>query len=360
MFTARYPGAKWLGNGATYAYTDGPWKCVLHTTESKGLPGYNSGKSAPHITINPVSRSIWQHTEFTVGAAALKNAYGGPQTNKDQAIQIEIIAYSNRALASDVGGVWIGDLTHDQLDWLRGILKWLAAEFGIKWKWRGKQAFSYGEANAPGFRFTAQEWDDWDGFCAHHDVPEGNLHWDTGALNWAYLMDGAETVGDDEMSLARGAKGAAVKRYQRGLMAWDASALPQWKDDADFGGETETWVGKFQLAHDLPETGVIDGVTADLISSYLATAGTVGPAGPKGATGPAGPAGPQGPAGPKGAKGDKGDLGPQGATGPKGPQGVKGIPGDEGPVGPAGPQGPKGDGLEPGSKITLATEATVQ
>jgi hypothetical protein len=73
---------------------------------------------------------------------------------------------------------------------------------------------------------------------------------------------------EDEMTLKRGDKGKAVGIYQRALMEWDPTALPRFKDDEDFGGETETWVKMFQDHHELDQTGVIDGVTADLLPTH--------------------------------------------------------------------------------------------
>lgn len=79
--------------------------------------------------------------------------------------------------------------------------------------------------------------------------------------------------GDDEMSLKRGDKGNAVQKHQTGLIAWNKDALPKFGADADFGGETETWVKLYQKAADLPQSGVIDGVTSALIISYTIEGG---------------------------------------------------------------------------------------
>ena len=70
------------------------------------------------------------------------------------------------------------------------------------------------------------------------------------------------------MSLKRGDKGNAVGKHQEGLIAWNPDALPKFKADKDFGGETETWVKNYQKAADLDQTGIIDGVTSALIISY--------------------------------------------------------------------------------------------
>ena len=83
-------------------------------------------------------------------------------------------------------------------------------------------------------------------------------------------------LGDDEMSLKKGDKGNAVQKHQEGLIAWNDDALPEFKDDADFGQETEDWVKLYQKAADLDQTGVIDGVTSALIVSYTVEGGGVG------------------------------------------------------------------------------------
>lgn len=87
-----------------------------------------------------------------------------------------------------------------------------------------------------------------------------------------YDGGGSLPIGD-EMSLENGDKGSAVGRYQEGLIAWNADALPEFGADKDFGDETEEWVKLYQRAADLDQTGVIDGVTSALILSYLAGGG---------------------------------------------------------------------------------------
>lgn len=324
MATSKYPKATWKGDGKSGgSYTSGPYKVVLHTTETSGMPGYNSGNSAPHITYDPEHRTWTQHTSFLTAARALYNGGNPVQTNRDSALQVEIICYSAKSIADQASyRQWVGHLSPENLADIREFLEWTSQEFGVVLKWPGKQALSYSQANASGFRMSIAEWNGYNGVCGHQHVPDGNVHWDPGALDWGALIDG---TGGTEMSLSKGSDGAAVKYYQQALLVWDANSLPNWGADADFGGETETAVKSFQAAYDLPQTGTIDGVTADLLGQFKTGAGTVGPQGP---AGPKGPAGPEGPAGPKGAKGDAGPQGPAGPQGVPGPKGAKGDPGE--------------------------------
>ena len=58
---SRYPPATWKGDGdsgGAYSSEDGvlgPWRVVIHTTETSGMPGYNGGLYAPHLTYDPRS-----------------------------------------------------------------------------------------------------------------------------------------------------------------------------------------------------------------------------------------------------------------------------------------------------------------
>jgi len=70
---------------------------------------------------------------------------------------------------------------------------------------------------------------------------------------------------EEEAVLTRGAKGEAVTRLQKRLLAWDEDALPKDGADGSYGGETIEWVKKYQEALGLEATGDIDGVTAALL-----------------------------------------------------------------------------------------------
>jgi hypothetical protein len=188
---SRYPEAEWRGDGESGgSYTSGPWKVVLHTTETEGIPSYDGGATAPHLTYYPKARRWVQHTSFLTAARALRNETGGVQTNRDSAIQVEIVAYSAKGIADDDprDRLWVGALTEEQLADIGAFLRWTYKEFGVKPVWPGRQAFSYAEANKSGFRMSLSEWDRFGGVCAHQHVPE-NTHWDTGALKWSALME---------------------------------------------------------------------------------------------------------------------------------------------------------------------------
>jgi hypothetical protein len=186
----RYTKAEWLGNGQSGgSFTSGPFKVVLHTTETAGIPDYSNGATAPHLTYYARERRWVQHTSFATAARALRNESGGVQTNRDSVLQVEIVAYSAESMVDKYGGgrVKVSELTEENLADLREFLYWAHEHFGVALRWPGKRAESYGEANGSGFRMSLSQWEQYDGVCGHQHVPE-NDHWDPGALNWAALM----------------------------------------------------------------------------------------------------------------------------------------------------------------------------
>ncbi|KKK63975.1 hypothetical protein LCGC14_2988880, partial [marine sediment metagenome] len=185
----KYPSAIWKGDGVSGGtYVGLPYRVVVHTTETGGLPGYGDGWSAPHLTYMPAIRKWVQHTDLKTAARGLRNPGGGVQTNRANALQIEIVCYSNKSLADEHSArLWVGDLTESHYADLKAFVDWTSTEFDVKPVWPGRQAFSYTESNAVGFRMTNNEWDDFTGVCGHQHVPE-NTHWDPGAFDWTQLL----------------------------------------------------------------------------------------------------------------------------------------------------------------------------
>lgn len=207
-----YPPSVWKGDGNTGGFYVGlPFRVVLHTTETVGLPSYDRGAVAPHLTYDPVEHVWTQHSKLTTAARVLRNPTGGVQTNRANALQVEIICYSNKHVADQADNrLWVGDLDKQALADLRDFIKWT----GVAFKWRGTQALSYTQANSDNYRFTDEQWNAWDGVCSHQDVPE-NTHWDTGALRWDILMGDNEIMEDGFMYPIRRGDGASTQNSHR-------------------------------------------------------------------------------------------------------------------------------------------------
>lgn len=193
MIPAFYPGATQLNNGVGTGEWNGsgPWKLLLHTTETKGVPGYQTGQLAPHVTWSPRSLRFYQHFPFTRPSEALATF------DNDMVIQVEMICYSAKNIADEVGGLWVGNLTPEQLAQLAEFCRWVMGHLNIPPIWPKKQALSYTAANTTGFRMTAEIFRAWSGLLGHQHAPYPNRHWDPGAFPWTRFMPLLEQPGDD-------------------------------------------------------------------------------------------------------------------------------------------------------------------
>ena len=68
-------------------------KLFTNTTEggtAKGAFGaYKKNRSDPHFTVD--DQKIYQHIDTALSARSLRNPSGGVQTNRDSALQIEVV-----------------------------------------------------------------------------------------------------------------------------------------------------------------------------------------------------------------------------------------------------------------------------
>lgn len=245
----RYPQAEWLGNGvAGGTWVDVPWRVVLHTTETRGIPGYGGGASAPHLTYSPATRRWYQHTDLKYAARALRNQPGGVETNRANAIQVEIIAYSSRPTADRLTpkGLWVGDLPDTAYEDFRTFLAWCHEEFGVEYVWPGKQALSASQANTPGFRMTPAQWNSFNGSCGHQHVPEQHTaakpgHWDPGALDWTRMFPTKPP--EDDVALTPAQEKAlnwlVGQLDQAGVSSWARSSWDKAVDQAVIRNDTK-------------------------------------------------------------------------------------------------------------------------
>jgi len=183
------------------SFTGGPFKGVLHTTEGNHKPSY-AANSHPHFTVN--GNTVWQHHPIDIAARSLRNLTGGVQTNRDSAIQIEIIGFARNAANMD-------SVTKHSV---RQLMRWVEQQHPIKRKYPqtyGSEAYGYNGAG----RMALVEWDNYDGWCGHQHVPE-NTHWDPGHIDVEYLLEGENNMawrkpGDD---VDTDADATAVLNYQ--------------------------------------------------------------------------------------------------------------------------------------------------
>lgn len=160
--------------GGTFDHVE---KLVLHTTETRGWPGY--GDFSPHLTYDPWQHLWRQHVPLTRSATTLVD---GPSTavreNRDSAIQVEIVAYCDPKLARQYGH-FIDDLDDQAVRDLADLAAWLHTHGGLEL------------ALAPVWvpfprtphRMSGPEYDAFRGVLGHEHVST-NQHGDPGAPPW--------------------------------------------------------------------------------------------------------------------------------------------------------------------------------
>ena len=181
------PGAdrtsQWFGGNWAGLIVPDLDKILLHSTETSGWPGYNgNGSNAPTMTINPWTRKIRQHFILPESARALVNPSSTPvPENKDEVCQIEIIGYSDSAVAKKVGRTDrdLDNLTDSDLRWIASLLVFIMREWTVPNVWATpfpwpRYPASYGNTSS---RMSSSEYDKFAGILGHLHA-SGNDHGD--------------------------------------------------------------------------------------------------------------------------------------------------------------------------------------
>lgn len=222
----RYPDAVWRPVGYNGgSYTGGPFKIVHHTTETPTLAAalkeFKARPYAAHFLVDETQ--VVQLIDTDVAARALQNLSGGVQTNRDSAVQIELVAYAARPKPQSA------------LDLVRKLCRWIEATHGVAQVWpSGYPKVAVNGRDPGGHNRSAKNWDSKSGHYGHSQVPE-NIHWDP-----AYTKDEVDFIMSSDVgpgpadevtyivkkgdTLTKIAKGAEVKVSD--LVLWNKLANP--------------------------------------------------------------------------------------------------------------------------------------
>jgi len=207
-------------SGSSGAYMGGPFKIVHHTTEGSSAQGafdaFRTNRSDPHFTIDETG--IFQHIDTGLAARALKNPPGGVQTNKDSAVQIEVVGFAHRPKSKAT------------LRNVARLCRWIEETHGVPQEWpNGFPKPAKNGKDPGGHNRDTTVWNTTGGHYGHSQVPE-NTHWDP-----AYT--------EDEVSF---------------LMAFD----PEAEFDAEllrrFDNIPETDPGLFEDTTQMPDHHVVE------------------------------------------------------------------------------------------------------
>lgn len=224
---AKCPFAEWKPiSGASGSYTGGPFKIVHHTTEGSSAAGafyaFAANRSDPHFTVDVAK--VYQHIDTNMGARALRNAPGGVQTNRDSAIQIELVGFAGKRKNARA-------LTN-----LARLCRWLESEHNIARTWpSGKPKPPVNGKDPGGHNRNPATWDSQSGHYGHCHVPE-NTHWDPAydAIEADFLLT-ARFDTDGEIANMDDSQVSAL--YNRPPLSLDAPEPEVMMDHAIVGEE---------------------------------------------------------------------------------------------------------------------------
>jgi hypothetical protein len=239
-------------------FVGGRPKGVLHTTEGTsygGAQGSYAG-AAPHFTVSFERQRFeaWQHVPLNRAARALRRT-GGTETNRANAIQIEIVGYADADKARTQGGLHVADFPDVYLDGLADLMRWIEVNAGVSRRAAEFRAYpaSFGSGN--GVRFGAEQWRLFDGWCGHLHVPD-NDHGDPGEIDIARLV-GANGAGNGQASVPS----PAATRFPGAVHAASCPGGGSWVVGSDGG------VGSYRGA---PFHGSIPGIGVRLEAPVVA------------------------------------------------------------------------------------------
>ncbi len=226
---AKCPFAEWMPiSGPSGSFVGGPHKIVHHTTEGSSAAGaiaaYRKKKCDPHFTVDPAK--VYQHIDTGVGARALRNDAGGVQTNRDSAIQIELVGFAGaRKNATSMTN-------------LARLCRWLEKTHAIPKAWpSGVPKPALNGRDPGGHNRDAANWDSKGGHYGHCHVPE-NTHWDPAfdAIETEFLFT---AVFDDNGALANSGDAKVRALLDRPALGFGAPDPEVMDDHADVGEESE-------------------------------------------------------------------------------------------------------------------------
>lgn len=156
--------------GPSGRHLGGPYKIVHHTTEGSSATGafgaYKANRSDPHFTVD--GTTIYQHIDTDVAARALRHPRGTPETNRDSAVQIEVVGFAGAPKRTAT------------LKNVARLCRWLEKTHGIPQVWpAGPPNPAVGGRDPGGHRRDRDLWGNQGGHFGHSQVPDNN-HWDPG------------------------------------------------------------------------------------------------------------------------------------------------------------------------------------
>lgn len=215
-FATQHPITGTSGN-----YTGGPFKIVHHTTEGSSakaaFDSFAAKKSDPHFTVDQTV--VYQHIDTGVAARALRHPAGGVETNRDSAVQIEVVGFAGSAKNTNT------------LRNVARLCRWIETTHGVPRIWpSGFPKPAHNGDDPGGHNRDAANWDAKSGHYGHCHVPD-NIHWDPAytRVEVEYLMAAQFDPAGHPSNPAEPAV-MALANHPPGLAAVEPSAMLDHSD----------------------------------------------------------------------------------------------------------------------------------
>jgi len=172
-------------------FTGGGRKFIVHTTEGSTLESafatLQANRSAPHFILEVKNgrRRLVQCIAINRAARALQHT-GGPETNRANCIQVEVVGFTDHTAAQRAGHLelWVPNWSHDVYAALHALMQWTNEHFGVPM--RADHPF----VGRPGYaRLSGEAFVNAVGLLGHCHVPE-NDHTDPGPLRTGLVVNG--------------------------------------------------------------------------------------------------------------------------------------------------------------------------
>lgn len=209
--TVWHPSAKRQPLEDAGTFTGGGRKFVVHTTEGPTLEGafdtVELKRSAPHFILEVINgrRRLVQCIPINLAARGLEHNVG-PETNRANCIQVEVVGFTDRKLAAKLGHLelWVPNWSTDIYKHLHLLMQWTHDHFSVPM--RADHPF----VGQPGFaRLSGQAFVNAVGLVGHCHAAN-NDHVDPGPLIAHFVVNGpTASFGPTRQPLSTGTVAAA-------------------------------------------------------------------------------------------------------------------------------------------------------
>ncbi len=163
--------------------TKGPYRLVLHTTETKGLGDMpTTHENPPHLWVDLDNDTYLQAIPLDLASFSLRHPGGTIDTNGIFCIQVEIVGYAKDT--HNYSDEWYKKLA---LNVIKPICETVGIDYKIYKEFKGEGDEVLATVTSTN-RMSADEWVKFNGVCGHQHIPN-NTHWDPGQLQYEKVIE---------------------------------------------------------------------------------------------------------------------------------------------------------------------------